>query len=251
MKRQEVIEEERKPVAMLVQVNQQGHATIVVELNKYSTSEQLFRVTAWVFRFKFNSQAKVKNVDKRRGELSVEVLVEAERFWIKKAQTELEDQKIYDQLSNSLKLVEEEGILRCIKGRLKNSDLELSARYPIILPKDHRLTELLVRKSHSDVHHCGVRATLCRLRSKYWVVKRRQLVKRIVGKCDTCKRLEGKSYSEAPVSDLPGFRVRQAAPFSKVGIDFAGPLFVKVCADCSSKVYVALFSCCVTQAYYI
>jgi hypothetical protein len=76
---------------------------------------------------------------------------------------------------------------------------------------------------------------------------------RIVGKCVICKRLEGKSYSEAPVSDLPGFhfRVRQGTPFSKVGIDFAGPLFVKVCADCSSKVYVALFSCCVTHAYYI
>jgi hypothetical protein len=65
--------------------------------------------------------------------------------------------------------------------------------------------------------------------TKYWVVKGRQLVKRIVGKCVTCKRLQGKSYSEAPVSDLPGFRARQAAPFSKVGIDFAGPLFVKVC----------------------
>jgi hypothetical protein len=76
---------------------------------------------------------------------------------------------------------------------------------------------------------------------------------RIVGKCVICKRLEGRSYSEAPVSDLPGFhfRVRQGTPFSKVGIDFAGPLFVKVCADCSSKVYVALFSCCVTHAYYI
>ena len=82
-------------------------------------------------------------------------------------------------------------------------------------------------------------------------MKGRQLVKRIVGKCVTCKRLEGKSYSEAPVSDLPGFRVRQAAPFSKVGIDFAGPLFVKVCADCSNKVYVALFSCCVTRAIHL
>ena len=124
----------KRPVAMLVQVNQQGHATILIDLDKYSTSEQLFRVTAWVFRFKFNSQARVKNADKRRGELSVEELVEAEGFWIKKAQTELTDQKNYDQLSNSLRLVEEEGILRC-KGRLKNSDLELSARYTIILPE--------------------------------------------------------------------------------------------------------------------
>ena len=78
VKRPEVIEEERKPVAMLVQVNQQGHTTIVIDLDKYSTSEQLFRVTAWVFRCKVNYQARVKNVDKRRGELSVEELVEAE-----------------------------------------------------------------------------------------------------------------------------------------------------------------------------
>jgi hypothetical protein len=82
-------------------------------------------------------------------------------------------------------------------------------------------------------------------------VKGRQLVKRIVGKSVTCKRLEGKSYSEAPVSDLPGFRVKQAAPFSKMGIDFAGPLFVKVCGDCSNKVYVALFSCCVKRAIHL
>ena len=86
-----------------------------------------------------------------RSDHCVVELVEAEGFWIKKAQTELKEQKNYEQLSNSLRLMEEEGILRC-KGRLKNSDLELSARYPIILPKDHRLTELLVRKSHSDVH---------------------------------------------------------------------------------------------------
>ena len=47
------------------------------------------------------------------------------------------------------------------------------------------------------------------------------------------------------MADLPGFRV---APFPNVGIDFAGPLFVKCCAKCSSKVYIALFSCCVTRA---
>ena len=48
------------------------------------------------------------------------------------------------------------------------------------------------------------------------------------------------------MANLPEFRVKQVAPFPKVGIDFAGPLFVKCCAKCSSKVYVA-FSCCVTR----
>ena len=48
------------------------------------------------------------------------------------------------------------------------------------------------------------------------------MVKRILGRCVTLKRLEGKAYSVAQTADLPGFRVREAAPFSNVGIDFAG-----------------------------
>ena len=79
------------------------------------------------------------------------------------------------------------------------------------------------------------------------------MVKWIVGKCITRKRLEGKSYGRASQADLPEFRVRQAAPFSQVGIDFAGPLFVKQDqgGNYSSEVYIALFSCCVTRAIHL
>jgi hypothetical protein len=51
---------------------------------------------------------------------------------------------------------------------------------------------------------------------------------------------------------MPEFRAREAPPFSKVGIDFAGPLYVK---DPKSrdmrKVYIAIFSCCVTRAIHL
>ena len=51
---------------------------------------------------------------------------------------------------------------------------------------------------------------------------------------------------------MPEFRAKEAAPFSKVGIDLAGPLFVK---DLKSKdmhkVYIAIFSCCVTTAIHL
>lgn len=46
---------------------------------------------------------------------------------------------------------------------------------------------------------------------------------------------------------LPGFQVRESLPFSKVGIDFAGPLYVKGKKNEMRKVYIALFSCCVTR----
>ena len=39
-------------------------------------------------------------------------------------------------------------------------------------------------------------------------------------------------------------------PFSKVGVDFAGPLFAKEGSD-MVKVYIALFTCCVTRAVHL
>lgn len=94
--------------------------------------------------------------------------------------------------------------------------------------------------------HGGVRATLAEVRSKYWIPKGRQCVRKILSKCAICKRHEGQAYSAPQTAALPDFRVRQAPAFSKVGVDFAGPLYVKATAGGMRKVYIALFSCCVT-----
>ena len=42
-----------------------------------------------------------------------------------------------------------------------------------------------------------------------------------------CKRYLGKSYNKPPVASLPEFRVQETPAFSKVGVDFAGPLYAK------------------------
>ena len=51
---------------------------------------------------------------------------------------------------------------------------------------------------------------------------------------------------------MPDFRVQGSPPFSKVGIDFAGPLFEKSAKTTGmNKVYIALFTCCVTRAVHL
>jgi hypothetical protein len=82
-----------------------------------------------------------------------------------------------------------------MQGRLSNSDLEEAAREPIILPKEHWLTELIISACHKRVHHCGLRATLAELRGKYCVPRGRQIVKKVIGKCVACKRHGGKAVS--------------------------------------------------------
>lgn len=67
---------------------------------------------------------------------------------------------------------------------------------------------------------------------------------------ETCKFVS-KPFSAPLTAVHPGFRVKEAPPFSRVGIDFAGPLYVKEKTGQMSKAYVKIFSCCVTQAVYL
>ena len=62
-------------------------------------------------------------------------------------------------------MIEQNGILVC-QGRLEYSELDPSAKNPVLLPKNHRFTELVVIDSHETVHHCKVNATLAELRSR-------------------------------------------------------------------------------------
>ena len=43
----------------------------------------------------------------------------------------------------------------------------------------------------------------------------------------------------------------RAPPFSRVGIDFAAPFYAKEASGERKKVYIALFSCCVTRAVHL
>ena len=174
----------------------------------------------------------------------------AELMWIKEAQTTLKCNQDYPKCKEQLGIIEKEGILVC-HGRLGNSELALSAKYPIILPRDHRFTELVIWDVHEKVHHSKVRSTLEELRSRFWVTKGRQFVKKVISNCFICRKLEGKPYSSPPVAPLPDFRVNAAPPFSKIGVDFAGPLYCKGQKGSMIKTYIVLFTCCLTRAIHL
>ena len=99
--------------------------------------------------------------------------------------------------------------------------------------------------------HNGVQDTLCCLRERFWIVKGRQTVKRVIGKSVTFRKFEGKAYTPPTQADLPKFRVTQDFPFSHVGVDFAGPIYVKSVAKGQTemtKAYIALYTCASTRA---
>ena len=222
----------------------------VIKIDKYNCLRMVLRVTAWLKQFCFNVSKKTKSA-RKHGPLSVQELTEAEVDWIKAAQRDLKSQENYKQLSNKFGLTEDsKGVIRC-KGRLEYADLPAEVKKPIILPKDHHLTFLEIQRCHKKVHHCGVKSTFAELRTKFWVPKRRQAVKKILFRCVICRKLEGRAFTQPATASLPEFRVNLAPPFSRVGVDFAGPMFVKGRGNQLKKVYVCLFSCCVTPALHL
>ena len=246
----ETCEEERKVAVMTIAIKESCGIEKVVEISKFNALRKLYRVTAWVTGFCHNISRGNKS-DRREGPLTLEEIVEPEELWIRAAQRQLREGGNYQQLASKFGLHEDQkGVIRC-KGRLEHSEIVHEAKEPIILPKVHRLTVLQIQECHDRVLHNDVRSTLAELRSRFWVPKGRQVVKRVISRCVPCKKIEGKSFTQPPTASLPEFRVRPAPPFSKVGVDFAGPLFVKGEGLQMRKVYFALFTCCVTWAVHL
>ncbi len=119
-----------------------------------------------------------------------------------------------------------------------------------MLTSGHHFTTLLVRRAHERVIHNGVKETLTDIRSKFWIVKGRSFVRRILHQCVVCRRHVGRPYSTPLPPPLSASRVQEAPPFSFTGVDFAGPLFTK-CDAGTQKVWICLFTCCVVRAVHL
>ena len=132
--------------------------------------------------------------------------------------------------------------------------LPFDARYPLFLPSDNHLNTLIIEGYHRKVLHNGVKETLNELKSRFWVLRGRQVVRRVIARCSVCKKYEGQHYSVTPAAALPGFHLEEQFAFTSTGVDFCGPLFVKSDSDeraQMNKMYIALYTCCSSGAVHL
>ena len=202
------------------------------------------KVTALVLRAV--EKFKVKGAGQTKP-LSSKDLSDTERLWIKEVQ-----KSVFRETSLKLQLnlfLDEGGLWRC-GGRLGNADLPYSTRYPILLPRDHPVTPLIVSDAHRRVLHNGLRDKLTEVRTRFWIVKGRSLVRRIIHRCVTCRRFEGKPFPAPPPPPLPVSRVKEDPPFTFTGVDFAGPILIRAQGK-AEKTWICLFTCFTTQAVHL
>ena len=99
--------------------------------------------------------------------------------------------------------LDRDGIL-LVGGRLSRSSLTFEEKHPILLPKKHHLSLLIIRHYHEKVvHHQGRQITHGAVRQAgFWIVNGHGETSRIVNACVTCKRLRGRTLTQH-MADLP------------------------------------------------
>ena len=102
-------------------------------------------------------------------------------------------------------------------------------KHPVILPDDHKVTELIVLERQKVFHNSFAEA-LSQVRSQVWLIRDRQVAKR-------CCYIH---HQPCQISEsLESMKLR---PFKYIGIDFCGPVIIKSEKSINNN-YIALRTC--------
>ena len=227
---------------------------MVIPVTKFSDIHRLLTVVVHILRFKHNMLSCIRNQEKRVGEINVTEIVDAETLLIKQEQSLITKSEKFKLIKRSLNLFLDEASVLRVKGRLENSQLEFEEKFPILLNDSH-FSHLLIKKCHLEVMHGGTEATLNQFRSRFWIVRGRQVVKRVIYRCVVCRRQQGKVLIPPPSPALPSYRVASDFCFQSTGVDFAGALLVKSIyfpdRNQLHKSYICLFTCAASRALHL
>ncbi|XP_011858530.1 PREDICTED: uncharacterized protein LOC105556071 [Vollenhovia emeryi] len=233
----------------------------VISFVRFSSLGKILRAMVYILRFIHN--AKCAKDMRRLGNILVEELKEARDVLVGLIQaetweTDIGRLKSKQEVAKESKLVglkpylDERGLIR-VGGRLDHSSLTQETKHPLLLPASHHFTRLVIRSRHEGLFHAGINATLASVREEFWPIHAKNEVKQCLRASVTCRKANPTPIQPL-MGQLPEARVNISRPFSKVGVDYCGPLFVRDRVKRNSKqykAYVAIFVCMATKAVHI
>ena len=93
-----------------------------------------------------------------------------------------------------------------VGGRLQFASINEEAKHPMVLPSKNHVTDLVIRYYHEMVGHMGQESVLACLREKFWILKGRANVRRVIRSCVDCQRRK-KPTCKQIMANLPQDRV--------------------------------------------
>ena len=113
-----------------------------------------------------------------------------------------------------------------VGGREQNSKASYASQHPIILHGNHQLTKLIVLSEHLRLLHAGAQLVTSMLSRSFHIIGHRKLIFSITRGCITCRRHAVKPKPQI-LGQLPMECVTPDSVFDRIGVDYAGPIYVK------------------------
>ncbi|XP_018374531.1 PREDICTED: uncharacterized protein LOC108768562 [Trachymyrmex cornetzi] len=229
-------------------------------IDRFSSLIKLKKVIALCYRFRTNCLLSKMKSSLIYGPLTSEELQRAMVILLKIHQMQefndeihaLQRGKEIDSHSRLLSLspvLDQDGLLR-VGGRLRNAPLIYNQKHPILLSPHGTLTDLIIRDQYLNHFHMGPQLLLSTLRERYWIIRGKHVIKRVLGKCVLCFRIRPHSPVQK-MGDLPACRITPSRAFKHTGVDYAGPFNIKISRNKSGKAYLCLFVCLATKAIHL
>ncbi|XP_055622791.1 uncharacterized protein LOC129766295 [Toxorhynchites rutilus septentrionalis] len=240
----------------------------VVCVEDFSDWERLRNIIAWVLRFPTNCRFKKRQQPTIRGPLVESELRAAEAYLIRLAQQECFPEE-FSILQNSSQnggsittlprssslykmtpWLDERGIIR-MRTRIAACQYATEdAKKPIILPRKHHVTTLIISHYHNKYHHQNHETVINELRQKYQIGRIRSCFNQSRKNCQRCK-VEHAIPNPPLMADLPPGRLAAfSRPFTHTGIDYFGPIEV-VIGRRVEKRWGVLATCLTVRAIHI
>ena len=140
------------------------------------------------------------------------------------------------------------------RGRLGERNLQRLlgvAALPVLMPSS-RAAQLYMWRAHtgySGLLHRSVAQTLARSRSSVWIVRGKELAKKVCWKCMECARIRKKLASQQ-MALLREESLQCCPPWTNIALDFAGPVIIKgeVNTRSRGKSWILVYVCKNTKA---
>ncbi|XP_065088917.1 uncharacterized protein LOC135710325 [Ochlerotatus camptorhynchus] len=228
------------------------------DIERFSDFNRLIRSTAYYLKMR-KILALPKCEKPRCSTFSVNDMDEAKSAWYRKEQSEVFSEELHSlkqtgfvKSNSRLKtysLFLYNGIIR-MRGRVQDDGKSFKVNNPVILPDNHQFLTLLIRTYHIANAHQGMETVVNNIKERHRILKIRSQVKRYTMSCVKCRELRAKP-TVPQMGNLPPERTTPFVfPFTCTGIDYFGPLSVKV-GHRVEKRWVVLFTCMTSRAVHL
>ncbi|XP_058817679.1 uncharacterized protein LOC131680988 [Topomyia yanbarensis] len=250
-------------------VHLHSNSTPLIDVTRFSQWTRMLHTIAFVLRFINNLRRRKHGLQMQLDILQHDELKTAEELLWKLAQAETYPEEISllkptqgepeaehaivarsSPIYKTWPFIDKRGILRMRSRGSAAAFTPFEAKYPAILPKNHPTTFLITDWYHRRFRHGNRETVVNEMRQRFEIARLRVLIFKVIQNCSWCRIAKATPRIPA-IAPLPSFRVTPfVRPFTFVGLDYFGPVFVRV-GRSQAKRWIALFTCLTVRAVHM